>query len=403
MNYPIPANIRGAAGLRVALFAANYNYTRDGCNQALARLVGHLEDAGAAVRVYSPTTDKGAFAAPGEVVSVPSVSAPGRPEYRIALGLPSAIRADLARFAPTVVHLSAPDLMGHCAQRAARTLGVPAVASLHTRFETYLSYYRLGWLRPLVERRLAAFYGGCDHVVVPNAPMAEILRARVPGVRASVWGRGVDRDQFSPARRCVAWRRAAGIRDHEVAVLFFGRLVHEKGLGVFADTVDALARDLPVRPVIVGVGPAEPWLRARLPGAIFTGFLAGDPLGRAVASCDILLNPSLTETFGNVTLEAMASGLAVVLPPAPSTAALISPSHDGVEAPASTPAVYADLIRGLVLDPAKRRALGEAARRASQRFGWRECCDAVLQTYGEVGAFRLQTSIRRDRIIVGAA
>jgi phosphatidylinositol alpha 1,6-mannosyltransferase len=275
MSHPAVANIQNAEGLRVALFAANYNFTRDGCNQALNRLVGHLDAAGAAVRVYSPTVKQGGFTAPGEVVSVPSISAPGRPEYRIALGLPRAIRADLSAFAPNVVHLSAPDILGYCAQRYARAHGLPAVASLHTRFETYLSYYGLGWLRPAVERGVAAFYAGCDHVVAPNAQMTRLLEEQAPEVRSSVWSRGVDRVQFAPGRRCDTWRRAAGIEAHETALLFFGRLVHEKGLKDFADTVEALGPGMPVKPVVIGTGPADEWLRARLPGAVFTGFLSG--------------------------------------------------------------------------------------------------------------------------------
>src|SRR5690349_14273103 len=124
------------SGLRLALFSGNYNYTRDGANQALNRLVGHLLEAGAAVRIYSPT---------GDLVAVPSAPLPGRGDYRAALPLPRRLRRDIAAFAPTLVHLSAPDLLGCQAQRIARQLGATVVSSLHTRFETYLSYYRLDW------------------------------------------------------------------------------------------------------------------------------------------------------------------------------------------------------------------------------------------------------------------
>src|SRR5215210_9352408 len=115
--------------LRVALFSGNYNYVRDGANQALNRLVGHLLGQGAAVRVYSPTTSTPAFEATGDLVPVPSVPIPGRPEFRAALGLPKAIEQDVRAFAPNIIHLSAPDWLGTGALRLARSLGVPVVAS----------------------------------------------------------------------------------------------------------------------------------------------------------------------------------------------------------------------------------------------------------------------------------
>jgi glycosyltransferase involved in cell wall biosynthesis len=375
-----------ATGLRLALFSGNYNYTRDGANQALNRLVAFLLDAGAAVRVYSPTTDKPAFAPAGDLVSVPSIAAPGRPEYRVALGLPRRIREDIARFEPTAIHLSAPDPLNWGARGFARRLGLPVVASLHTRFETYLSYYGLGFLRPAAERYLGRFYGGCDQVLAPSRAMADLVQAQAPAARIRIWSRGIDRVQFSPSRRDLAWRRAAGVADHEIALLFLGRLVQEKGLDVLVATLSQLDPTLPVRVVVVGDGPAGPWLRSRLPNAIFAGFLTGDELGRGVASCDLFFNPSLTETFGNATVEAMASGLAVVAPDVALTREQMAPGRDGLLLPDPTPAAYAEAIAGLVVDPDRRKALGAAAARATQRFDWRACCAAVLDGYRELGA-----------------
>lgn len=378
-------NDRGAQGLRLALFSGNYNYTRDGANQALNRLVGHLTEAGAQVRVYSPTSATPAFEPNGDLVSVPSLSLPGRGEYRLALGLPRAVRADVARFAPTAVHLSAPDLLGLQARNYARRRGLPIVSSLHTRFETYLSYYGLDWLRPGAERYLDSFYRGCDRVLAPNAPLAGLLSAQGLGDRVRVWGRGVDREQFSPRRRDVAWRRARGVGDGEVVVTFLGRLVMEKGLEVWVDTLARL-KGLAVKPVIIGDGPAGTWLRSRLPGAIFTGLLSGEELGRAVSSSDILFNPSLTEAFGNATLEGMAAGLAVVCPQAPSASALITHGRDGLLVSDPTASGFADALQGLIVEPARRARLGRAARESSADHDWRRSCEAVLDVYRELGA-----------------
>src|SRR5438445_7596778 len=135
--------------LRVALFSGNYNYVRDGANQALNRLVGYLLRQGVKVRVYSPTVEHPAFPATGELVDVPAIPIPGRSEYRLPVSLPGRVRRDLERFAPNILHVSSPDFVGHRAVTWARRHKVAAVASVHTRFDTYLAYYHLQALEPL--------------------------------------------------------------------------------------------------------------------------------------------------------------------------------------------------------------------------------------------------------------
>src|SRR3954469_18711077 len=123
-------------GLRIALFSGNYNYIRDGANQALNRLVEYLLRQGAAVRIYSPTVAEPAFPPNGEVVHIPSLSIPRRKEYKFPFMLPERVRRDIAEFGPNVVHVASPDVLGHRAVTLARQMGIPAVASVHTRFET---------------------------------------------------------------------------------------------------------------------------------------------------------------------------------------------------------------------------------------------------------------------------
>ena len=149
-----------ARPLRIVLYSGNYNYVRDGANQALNRLVAFLERQGCNVRVYSPTSDTPAFEPAGTLVSVPSLSIPGRDEYRVALGVPDRLKREIRDFAPDIIHLSAPDPAAHSLKRLARGLKVPVVASIHTRFETYLEYYGFGFARPLMEMMLRRFYAG---------------------------------------------------------------------------------------------------------------------------------------------------------------------------------------------------------------------------------------------------
>lgn len=368
--------------MRVALFSGNYNYLREGANQALNRLVEYLErSAGYEVRVYSPVGKTAAFAPAGTLVPVPSVPLPVRSEFRLALGIPRAIRHDIRRFAPDLVHVSTPDILDTRAQTLALFMGIPIVASMHTRFETYLDYYGLSFLRPLAEAHLRRFYRRSDHVVAPTPALVDELRAMRGDDRVSVWSRGVDRDLFDPDRRDPHHRRQLGLADDEIAVLFFGRLVLEKGIGVFADVVRALqGRGLKVRALVVGAGPAEALFTA-LPGSIMTGHLEGEALARAIACADVMLTPSTTETFGNVVLEAMASGLPVVSAEAPNARALIVDGETGLIRPSLDVAAYADAIAALIDAPDTRARIGSAARAASAAFSWDAACSAVVEAY----------------------
>src|SRR5689334_6934704 len=204
--------------LRVALFSGNYNYVRDGANQALNRLVDYLLRQGVQVRIYSPTVDEPAFPATGDLVSIPAIPIPGRSEYRLPIALPPRVRRDLAEFKPNIVHVSSPDIVGHRAVTWARRRRIAVVASVHTRFETYLEYYHLQWLEPLVRAALRRFYHRCEVVLAPAPSTAAILRAQRMNRNIEIWTRGIDREQFNPERRDMAWRREQGIGDDEMVI-----------------------------------------------------------------------------------------------------------------------------------------------------------------------------------------
>ncbi|MGX5714419.1 glycosyltransferase family 4 protein [Sphingopyxis terrae subsp. ummariensis] len=390
---------RSPAGrpLRIALFSGNYDCVRDGANRALNRLVAYLLDrAGMAVRIYSPTAPTKAFESIGDIVSVRSASIPGRPEYRLALGFTGAARADLEAFAPDIVHLSAPDILGRQAQKYARAAGIPVVASLHTRFETYPEYYHLGFLRRPMEAYLRRFYGDADHILLPTPPILDEFAALYGRDKMSIWSRGVDRTAFHPALRSDAFRARLGYAPGDVVPLFFGRLVLEKGLGVFADAIEALrARGYNVRPMIVGEGPARDWLARRLPNVAFLGHLAGADLGCAVASADILVNPSVTEAFGNVNLEAMASGIGVVSADVPSASSLIVHGGTGLLVPPHDAAAYADAIAQLIDEPAQLAVLRRAAATAADRYCWDDILAGVAALYGRLAGTATVAALAR--------
>lgn len=368
--------------LRIALFSGNYNMTVDGANKALNRLVGYLLAQGAAVRVYSPTVETPDFAPTGDLVSVPSMAIPNRPEYRIPLHFSSRVRADIEAFAPNILHISSPDRVSRQAAAWARRRGIPVACSVHTRFETYFRYYNLSFLEPVIVAWLRRLYRRCDALIAPSESFAQVLREQRMNYDIGIWTRGVERDIFHPDRRDMGWRKSWGIADDVPAIAFLGRLVMEKGLDVFADTIDQLARrGVPHQVVVIGEGPAGDWFESRLPQAKFVGFQGGENLARAVASCDMLFNPSVTETFGNVTLEAMACGLPVVAARATGSASIVKHGVTGYLVTPGAVSLFADDLELYCRDPALRAAHGAAALAESAAYQWDAINQAVADTY----------------------
>ncbi len=383
------ASVMTPSNLRIALFSGNYNYTRDGPTQALNRLVGYLLSQGAAVRVYAPTVAKPAFEPTGDLVSAPSFALPGRSEYRVAMGLPTRLRRDLEAFAPNLVHVSAPDILGHRSVTWARHHGIPVVASVHTRFETYLRYYGVAFLESAAVALLRRFYRRCDAILPPSQSMVDLLREQRMNDDIAIWSRGIDTSIFTPAARCLPWRREFGIEDHEMVIGFLGRLVLEKGLDVFAAVVNELTRrNVPHRVLVVGKGPAESWFAEQVPNAVFAGFQAGTDLGRAVASMDMLFNPSVTETFGNVTLEAMACAVPVVAAMATGSSSLVEHGVTGRLVPPEDINGFADALQAYCEDRDLADNDGLAGEALSHAYSWDAINQKVVDKYLEVVARR---------------
>jgi len=368
--------------LRIALFSGNYNYVRDGANQALNRLADYLLRQGVHLRVYAPTVAEPAFPATGDLVDVPAIPIPGRSEYRFPLWLTSSVRRDLEQFAPNVVHVSSPDIVGHRAVTWARKNKVAVVASVHTRFDTYLSYYHLQALEPLAREVMRRFYHRCEVVLAPAQSTAAILRAQRMNRDIQTWTRGIDREQFNPEQRDMAWRRSIGIADDEMAIAFLGRIVMEKGLDVFADAIHAFATfGLKHRVLVIGEGPARAWFAEQLPDAIFTGQLTGTDLSRALASADLFLNPSMTEAFGNVTLEAMACGLPVIAADSTGATNLVRYGVTGMLVDGEDPDEFAEALATYARDPDLRRRHGEAGLAVARTMDWDTINSAVIRAY----------------------
>ena len=368
--------------LRIALVSGNYNMVRDGPTQALNRLVGHVLELGGAVRIFAPTVKNPQVDAVGEIVSVPSIAIPGRSEYRVPLGLTGKSKEKFEAFRPNLVHVASPDRTCRQAVDWARKNGVPVLGSVHTRFETYPRYYKLGFLEPAVEAWLRAMYRKCDALVAPSEGMVDVLRAQKMNEDIGIWTRGIDREVFHPQARDMEWRRSLGIGDDEVVISFLGRLVMEKGLDVFTDSIIALRkRQVPHRVMVIGEGPARSWFEKALPGGIFVGHQGGKDLGRAVASSDIFFNPSITETFGNVTLEHMACAIPVVAANATGSSSLVADGETGVLVPPGDVEGFANALAPYCTDPELRARHGAAGLARSQPYTWEAINASMVDTY----------------------
>lgn len=370
---------------RIAVFAGAYNHIADGVALTLNHLVDYLERGNVPVRVFAPTVDDPALDHAGTLIPVPSFPFPGRPEYRCSLGLTPSVREELEAFDPTLVQISTPDFLGLRALYYARSADIPVAGTYHTHFASYLKYYNLEMLEPMVWGYLRHFYGQCDHVYVPTTAMMEVLRDHGIDDGLRLWQRGVDIDRFNPCHHSPSWRRAHGIDEEDVVVAFVSRLVWEKGLDTYAEVVERLERqDVPHRSLIVGDGPAREELEARLPNTVFAGFLRGEELARAYASSDVFLFPSDTETFGKVTLEAMASGLPTVCADAVGSRDLVQDETSGFLCPPDDVDVFTERVRRLVLDPLLRRQTGTAAFDRAQDFARDQILAQVVRHYDEL-------------------
>lgn len=370
---------------RIAIFTGAYNHVVDGVSLTLNRLVSYLECENTPVHIFAPTVEHPALVHAGTLTSVPSVSLPGRPEYQVSVGMSPRVIDELDRFQPTIVHIATPDLLGLQALAYARIRKIPVVASYHTHFSSYLSFYHLTRFEGLAWAYLRWFYKKCEHVYVPSRSMAKVLSDHGIEKGVELWPRGVDITMFHPDKRSMDWRRSKGFADDEIVISFISRLVLEKGLAIYADVIQALRESgKKVRVLVVGTGPAESLLRDRFPRAVFLGHLTGDELAVAYASSDIFLFPSATETFGNVTLEAMASGVPALCANATGSSSLVVHGETGYLAEPGDVDSFIRYGMDLVEDVEKRRLMSIASRREAESYSWRLILGRINGFYDKI-------------------
>jgi len=374
-----------AKQLRIALFTGNYNYIKDGVALTLNRVVEFLRTRDVPVLVFAPVVDRPALTSTTEIVPIPSFPIPRRPEYRLATGLPAAARRRLAAFRPTLFHIAVPDFLGLRALKLAQRWNVPVLATYHTRYDAYLRYYGLGALKPLGKNYLRYFYSRCELVCPPSESMLQSLQLEGIIEKGRIWSRGVESEFYHPRNRSQEWRRSLGFADDQIVVTFAGRLVKEKNTALLANVLRSLSERVPnVRTLVVGDGPERARLQNSCPSTVFAGFLNAEALARAYASSDIFFFPSATESFGNVTLEAMASGLPAVCADATGSRSLVVHGVTGYVVCADDCAGFVERLASLIAQPAVRARMGAAARTRALTFEWAPALHDLYRNYLDV-------------------
>ncbi len=377
--------------LRVAIFTGNYNHIRDGVSLTLNRLVKFLEDQHIPVLVFGPSIKNPPMEHCGELVVTPSIPmlVPGRSEYRIATSFPKWAQKRLEEFKPTLLHIATPDGLGTGALKWGQKNNIPVVSSYHTHFLSYAKYYAF-FLMPILnwaKRRMKIFYRQVEQVYVPTQSMIEELEREGVVADMRIWARGIDLERFNPSKRDMEWRRSVGFKDDEIVVSFVSRLVWEKELGTYIKAVKNLKKiNSKVRALVVGDGPAQAEAERALPEAHFTGFAKGEDLSRAYASSDIFLFPSHTETFGNVTLEAMASGLPCLVADAIGSKSLVQNGVNGYWAAKEDIADFTAKLNLIVEDEEKRLEMGKKSREFALEYKWDVINKELLENYLEAMA-----------------
>ncbi len=368
--------------MRIAYFTETLPPFIDGVTHTLSYLKKSLSDEGHEFIFLSPIVP-GIDGWVGKVSQVISVPVPVYTKYRMGLPAFHDIKATLDKFKPDIVHIVSPFFMGMAAYNYARERSIPAVNSYHTRFVSYLKYYRLGGMEPFGWFYLRSFYNRGARTFVPSvATMNELERHGFQ--KLALWQRGIDTNRFSPmfADRRLYDRWSP---DGSPIALFAGRLVREKDIETLIKAHRILKeRKIDYKLVFVGAGPLKEELSRELPDAIMAGFLTGEDLSRAYATADIFVFPSTTESFGNVVLEAEASGLPCVVAADGGVMDLV---EDGVTGFLTRPKDAEDLasqMEKLLTNEILRNSLSGKAHRYASQQNWAKVNNALFRGYEEV-------------------
>jgi glycosyltransferase involved in cell wall biosynthesis len=385
-------NAGARSALRVAVATETYPPEINGVARTVGLMVEALRERGHEIQLVRPRQRGEPAALAGEAqreLLVPGFPIPFYRHLQMGFAPPRLLHKEWTRWRPDVVHVVTEGPLGRAAVSTARRLEIPICSDFHTNFHSYSRHYGLGIFAGVVSRYLRALHNRTDCTLVPTSEMQANLEA-LGFEQVKVVGRGVDTWLFSPARRSERLRATWSCQGDERVVLYVGRLAPEKNLGLFVEAVLAMrVIDANLRVVLVGDGPQSAELRAKHPDFIFAGMRTGGDLAEHYASADVFLFPSVTETFGNVTLEAMASGLAVVAYDYAAARQYLRHEASGLLVPMDDAAAFVQMAARLAGNPDLGSRLRPEARRTAEAASWGRSFDDLERVlYSITGASR---------------
>jgi glycosyltransferase involved in cell wall biosynthesis len=357
----------------VCIVTETYPPEINGVASTLAQLVGGMRARGhtvSLVRPRQPSIDVRGLRPDSETMLVAGMRLPGYGGARIGLPAGAALRAAWSWRRPDAAYVATEGPLGWSAVRAGAALGIPAYGGFHTNFQSYVQHYRAGWLRLPIAAYLRRFHNATAGTFVSTVHLRDELAA-AGFTNLSVLGRGVDSRRFDPRRRLAALREAWGASGDDLVVLSVGRIAPEKNVWLVVEAYRAMQRvNSSIRLVIVGDGPLRAAMERAHPDLVFRGFRTGDDLAAHYASADVFLFPSATETFGNVTLEAMASGLIVVAYDDGAARVHVEDGVTGVLVRRGDPRAFVDAAVRVARAPGALPGMRRRAREAMQAVDW---------------------------------
>ncbi len=368
--------------LRIALVTETYTPDVNGVALTLERIVNGLRARGHDVWLVRPSSSRQTHESADTKVAVHQsdvivrgMPIPMYPELKLGLPAKRALIKLWAHRRPDIVHVATEGPLGWSAVQAAKKLRLPITSDFRTNFHAYSAFYGLSWLRTAIVGYMRKFHNSAHCTMVPTSE----IKAALSGMgfqRLIVVPRGIDTQLFCPSKRSSKLRETWGVSENTTVLISVGRLAAEKNLDVVIDTFQFIQnRGHDIRLVFVGDGPLRCHLERRCPEAIFCGVQRGESLASHYASGDVFLFPSLTETFGNVTIEAMACGLAVVAFNRAAARQLIYHDSNGLLAESEDHETFVSQAHRVVADRVLRGQLRHRARQSSLKNGWGSVLD----------------------------
>jgi glycosyltransferase involved in cell wall biosynthesis len=359
--------------LRVAIVTETYPPEINGVAMTIGRMVAGLQNLQHQVQLVRPRQgreDNPARQPHLEEVLKPGVAIPRYDALKMGLPAKQALVRLWSHNRPDIVHIVTEGPLGWSALSAALKLKIPVSSDFHTNFHQYTKHYGIGWLKKPIAAYLRKFHNQALCTMVPTESMRDELE-QIGMKNLRVVSRGVDTALFHPRHRSSQLRASWGADSATTVALYVGRLAPEKNLPLVLSAFEEMRRANPqMRLVLVGDGPERATLQARNPAYVFAGMRIGHELAEHYASGDIFLFPSVTETYGNVTIEAMASGLAVVAYNYAAAEQHISHGASGLLAKLDDEQEFTRLAVSLATDTERVKCLGATARAVTEKLDW---------------------------------